>query len=109
MVTVSLTPKAAEKVKEFLAEQQKPSYGLRMAVIGGGCSGFQYDVGIESEPASDDAVVESHGIRIFIDPQSAPYLADTELDYVETLSGSGFKFNNPNAKKSCGCGSSFSA
>ncbi|HEX7126009.1 MAG TPA: iron-sulfur cluster insertion protein ErpA [Thermodesulfobacteriota bacterium] len=109
MLTVSLTAKAAEKVKEFLAEQQKPTYGLRMAVIGGGCSGFQYDVGIEAEPAPDDTVVESHGIRIFVDPQSAQYLADTELDYVETLTGSGFKFNNPNARKSCGCGSSFSA
>jgi iron-sulfur cluster insertion protein len=105
---VTLTTKAAEKVKEFLAEQQKPSYGLRMAVIGGGCSGFQYDVGIEAEPAADDTVLESQGIKIFIDPVSARYLVDTELDYVETLSGSGFKFNNPNAKKSCGCGSSFS-
>jgi len=105
---VTLTPKAAEKVKEFLAEQQKPTYGLRMAVIGGGCSGFQYDVGIEAEPAADDTVLESQGIKIFIDPVSARYLANTELDYVETLSGSGFKFNNPNAAKSCGCGSSFS-
>jgi iron-sulfur cluster assembly accessory protein len=105
---VTLTSKAAQKVKEFLAEQQKPEYGLRMAVIGGGCSGFQYDVGIEAEPAADDTVLESEGIRIFVDPASAPYLTDTELDYVETLTGSGFKFNNPTAKKSCGCGSSFS-
>lgn len=105
---VTLTPKAAEKVKEFLAEQQKPNYGLRMAVMGGGCSGFQYDVGIEEQPAQDDEVFESQGVKIFIDPMSAQYLKDTELDYVETLTGSGFKFNNPNAKKSCGCGSSFS-
>ncbi len=106
---VTLTPKAAEKVKEFLAEQQKPHYGLRMAVIGGGCSGFQYDVGIEESPAEDDHVFESNGVKIFIDPMSAQYLKNTELDYVETMAGSGFKFNNPNAKKSCGCGSSFSA
>ncbi len=105
---VTLTPKAAEKVKAFLTEQQKPNYGLRMAVMGGGCSGFQYDVGIEAQPAPDDEVFESLGVKIFIDPMSAQYLKDTELDYVETLTGSGFKFNNPNAKKSCGCGSSFS-
>jgi iron-sulfur cluster insertion protein len=104
---VTLTPKAAEKVREFLEQQQKPAYGLRMAVIGGGCSGFQYDVGIEADPAADDTVLESQGIRIFIDPVSARYLDNTELDYVESLSGSGFKFNNPNAKKSCGCGTSF--
>lgn len=106
---VTLTSRAAEKVREFLAEQQKPAYGLRMAVMGGGCSGFQYDIGIEEQPAPDDEVVESQGVKIFIDPMSVPYLKDTELDYVETLAGSGFKFNNPNVKKSCGCGSSFSA
>ncbi len=105
---VTLTPKAAEKVKDYLAEQQKPTYGLRMAVMGGGCSGFQYDIGLEEQPAPDDEVVESQGVKIFIDPMSAQYLKDTELDYVETLTGSGFRFNNPNTKKSCGCGSSFS-
>lgn len=106
---VTLTPRAAQKVKEFLAEQAKPEYGLRMAVIGGGCSGFQYDLGVEAEPSAEDRVFESEGVKIFVDPDSAHYLENTELDYVDTMAGSGFKFNNPNAKKSCGCGSSFSA
>jgi iron-sulfur cluster insertion protein len=106
---VTLTPKAAEKVKEFLAEQAKPDHGLRMAVIGGGCSGFQYDLGVEAEPTGDDQVFESEGVKVFVDPDSARYLENIELDYVDTMAGSGFKFNNPNAKKSCGCGSSFSA
>ncbi|HWP35854.1 MAG TPA: iron-sulfur cluster insertion protein ErpA [Thermodesulfobacteriota bacterium] len=106
---VTLTSRAADKVREFLAEQNKPHFGLRMAVIGGGCSGFQYDLGIDEKPAEDDHVFESHGIKIFIDPLSAQYLEGTELDYVETMAGSGFRFNNPNAKRSCGCGSSFTA
>jgi iron-sulfur cluster assembly accessory protein len=81
--------------------------GLRIGVLPGGCSGFQYGLNIEDEPAEDDLVLESNGLRLFVDPFSMQYLGGVEIDYVTTFQGSGFTFNNPNASGGCGCGSSF--
>ena len=105
---VHLTTKAAEKVKEIAEAEGLQGQGLRLQVKGGGCSGFQYDLYFDEKPTDMDMVVESHGIQLFIDPLSHQYLENTEIDYVEGLHGAGFKFNNPQVKGTCGCGSSFS-
>jgi iron-sulfur cluster insertion protein len=105
---VALTEVAAAKVREIAKEEGLDGQGLRVQVKGGGCSGFQYDLYFDEKPTDMDQVVESRGIKIFIDPLSAQYLEGTEIDYVEGLSGAGFKFGNPNVKGTCGCGSSFS-
>ncbi len=105
---VSLTEVAAEKVKEIReAEAIEAHYALRVKVLGGGCSGFQYDLFFD-EQAEGDVVSESHGVKLVVDPMSLMYLMGTSIDYVEGLAGAGFKFENPNATGSCGCGSSFS-
>jgi iron-sulfur cluster assembly protein len=83
--------------------------GLRIAVIGGGCSGFQYQMSLDKQPAADDQVIEQDGLRVFVDTRSMLYLNGTTIDYVDGLSGSGFKFDNPNARGTCGCGESFYA
>jgi iron-sulfur cluster assembly protein len=105
---VTLTPVAIAKVKEILAERKEEA-GLRIAVIGGGCSGFQYQMTLDKEAQSDDSVIDMEGLKIFIDTRSLLYLNGTQVDYVEGENGSGFKFDNPNAKASCGCGESFEA
>ncbi len=106
---IALTPKAIEMIKHTRAQEGiDPSHGLRVAVMGGGCSGFQYALDFDKEPRDTDAVLEYDGLTVFIDPVSARYLAGTTIDYVLGMSGAGFKFNNPNAAGSCGCGSSFS-
>jgi iron-sulfur cluster insertion protein len=105
---VSLTEVAAAKVHEIANEEGLHGQGLRVQVKGGGCSGFQYDLFFDEKPTDMDLIVESRGVQIFIDPLSAQYLEGTEIDYVEGLSGAGFKFGNPNVKGTCGCGSSFS-
>lgn len=105
---LELTDKAAEKVREIRDAEGLEGQGLRVRVIGGGCAGFSYDLFFEDETTELDQVFESHGIPIYIDMMSFQYLEGTEIDYVETLHGAGFKFVNPNAKTSCGCGSSFS-
>ncbi|RMH00142.1 MAG: iron-sulfur cluster insertion protein ErpA [Deltaproteobacteria bacterium] len=106
--TLSLTEVAADKVKEIRdAEAIEDHYALRVKVLGGGCAGFQYDLYFD-EQAEGDVVTESHGVKLVIDPMSLMYLMGTTIDYVEGLAGAGFKFNNPNATGSCGCGSSFS-
>ncbi len=105
---IVLTDKAAEKVKEIAEAEGLAGQGLRLQVKGGGCSGFQYDLYFDEKPTDMDQVVESHGIQLFVDPLSVQYLEDTEIDYVEGLHGAGFKFNNPQVKGTCGCGSSFS-
>lgn len=107
---INVTSIAAEKISELLSDEGKPSAGLRVFVQGGGCSGFQYGLMIEdSEPAADvDRVVESNGVRLFVDPISVRYLKGAEVDFVDNLSGGGFTIKNPNAKSTCGCGSSFS-
>jgi iron-sulfur cluster assembly protein len=105
---VTLTPTAIQKVKSILAERGEDA-GLRIAVIGGGCSGFQYQMTLDKEANGDDKVIEMDGLRVFVDSRSLLYLTGTRVDYVESLTGSGFKFENPNAKGSCGCGESFYA
>ncbi|MFN9813039.1 MAG: iron-sulfur cluster insertion protein ErpA, partial [Deltaproteobacteria bacterium] len=104
-----LTTKAAEKVREFRAAEGLGEQGLRVRVIGGGCSGFSYDLFFEDEISDLDQKFESHGIAMYVDMMSFQYLEGVEIDYVESLHGAGFKFQNPNAKSTCGCGSSFSA
>jgi iron-sulfur cluster insertion protein len=105
--TLSLTEKAAEKVREIqVAENIEATYGLRLRVVGGGCSGFAYDLYFDQQQDADKTF-ESHGVKLLVDQMSLHYLAGTSVDYVEGLQGAGFKFNNPNVKSSCGCGSSF--
>lgn len=105
---ITLTPMAMETVQKFLDEQGAvEGSGLRVAVLPGGCSGFQYGLNIEDAPEQDDEVVEMNGVRVFVDPFSAQYLEGVEIDYVTTMMGSGFTFRNPNATGGCGCGSSF--
>ncbi len=105
---LSFTPTAVEKVKAIMAQRGEEG-GLRIAVVGGGCSGFQYQMTLDKQAKDDDRVIEQDGLRVFLDPRSLLYLNGTTVDYVETLTGSGFKFDNPNAKGSCGCGESFYA
>lgn len=105
---VKLTARAAEKVKAIRAEEKiEDSMGLRLKVMGGGCSGFSYDLFFD-QPQEADQTVESQGVRLLCDQMSMMYLVGTEIDYVESVQGSGFKFTNPNVKSTCGCGSSFS-
>ena len=106
-ISVTLTERAVEKILAFMKQIDKESGGLRVGVIGGGCSGLQYQLGIDEKPEANDKVIESSGVKIFIDLKSALYLAGTEIDYVEDLMASGFKISNPNAKSTCGCGQSF--
>jgi iron-sulfur cluster assembly accessory protein len=106
---VLLTKKAEEKVREIMSEQPEPYAGLRIQVVGGGCSGFQYRMGFDKNfNDQSDAVFEYDGLKVFVDKQSLLYMEGAEVDYVEGLHGAGFKFNNPNSTGSCGCGSSFS-
>ncbi len=105
---IELTPRAVVKVKEILAQQNPQPAGLRVSVIGGGCSGFSYQMNFENETNGVDKVYEFDGLKVFIDQASLMYLNGTKIDFLETLEGSGFKFENPNVKTTCGCGSSFS-
>jgi iron-sulfur cluster assembly accessory protein len=105
---VNLTATAASEVRRYIEEQgAAESAGLRVGVLPGGCSGFQYGLNIEDEAGEDDMILESEGIRLFVDPFSLQYLNGCEIDFVSTFQGSGFTFNNPNASGGCGCGSSF--
>ncbi len=107
---VRLTDKAAAMVRETIEREGLQGSGLRVAVVGGGCSGFQYSLDIEKEERAGDMVFEASGVKCFVDPMSSMYLLGVEIDYVEGQFGqSGFSFKNPNAKHTCGCGSSFSA
>ena len=105
---IVLTPSAVSKVKEILSKQQPLPSGLRVAVRGGGCSGFSYEMNFENESNGVDRIYEFDGLKVFVDQASLMYLNGTKIDYVETLEGAGFKFENPNVKTTCGCGSSFS-
>jgi iron-sulfur cluster insertion protein len=102
------TDKAAEKVKELIAEEGNSDLKLRVFVSGGGCSGFQYGFTFEEAQSDDDTVVEKDGVQLLIDPMSYQYLVGAEIDYSEGLQGSQFVIKNPNAQSTCGCGSSFS-
>ncbi len=106
---IRVTPAAALKVSSLLTRQGRPNGVLRVAVMGGGCSGLQYKMDLQDGPANRDILVETAGIKVVVDPKSALYVAGSELDYVEALQGAGFKVQNPNAASSCSCGESFSA
>ena len=106
---VKLTANAAKKVSTLLTKQGRANGVLRVAVVGGGCSGLQYKMDLQDGPASRDILVESGGVRVVVDPKSALYVTGSELDYVDALQDGGFKVKNPNAATSCSCGESFSA
>jgi iron-sulfur cluster assembly accessory protein len=106
---IKVSPSAAQKVSSLLQRQNRPQGVLRVAVVGGGCSGLQYKMDLQDAPASRDILVESSGIKVVVDPKSALYVTGSELDYVDALTDGGFKVKNPNAATSCSCGESFSA
>ena len=103
---INISPAAASKITEILAEDRKEHSGLRVFVQGGGCAGFQYGLMIEENESAGDSVFESNGIRLFVDPISVRYLKGAEVDFVETVAGGGFTVRNPNAISTCGCGHS---
>jgi iron-sulfur cluster assembly accessory protein len=105
---VSLTPNAIAKVKEIMAQQTPVPAGLRVGVVGGGCSGFSYSMSFENSAGMMDKTFSFDGVKVYVDATSVMYLNGCVVDYVETLEGAGFKFENPNVKNTCGCGSSFS-
>ena len=104
---VTLTPTAVSKVKEIMAQQNPVPSGLRIGVVGGGCSGFSYSMSFENAPGVMDKVYSFNDLKVYVDATSAMYLNGCVVDYVETLEAAGFKFENPNVKSTCGCGSSF--
>jgi iron-sulfur cluster assembly protein len=107
---IALTEKAYSEVRKIMDQNKIPeTYGLRVGVKGGGCSGLSYSLGFDSEARAGDKIIEKDGVRIFIDSKSLFYLSGTQLDFTDGLNGRGFVFNNPNASKTCGCGSSFGA
>lgn len=106
---IQLTPRAIEKVKEILDTQDPKPNGLRISVVGGGCSGFNYSMAFETTPNVLDKTYAFDGLQVYIDQASMLYLDGASVDYVETLEGAGFKFDNPNVRSTCGCGSSFNA
>ena len=106
---INVSPSAASKISELLAEEQKLDSGLRVFVQGGGCSGFQYGMMLEENgQGAGDMMFESHGVKLFVDPISVRYLSGAEVDFVDTITGGGFTIKNPQATSTCGCGSSFS-
>lgn len=107
--TIQMTEAAVNMVRDLLEQKQVPNHGLRVFVSGGGCSGMQYGMALEEEARPYDNVIETSGIRVFIDPTSMMYLAGATIDYVDSLMGGGFSIDNPNAASSCGCGHSFKA
>ncbi len=106
---IELSDRAIDKVKEILDAQDPKPAGLRISVVGGGCSGFQYSMAFENTPNMLDKTYDFNGLKVFIDQASMLYLDGAKVDFVETLEGSGFKFDNPNVTRTCGCGSSFQA
>jgi iron-sulfur cluster assembly protein/iron-sulfur cluster insertion protein len=105
---ITITDSASSKVKQLLEAEGNDQLALRVAVRPGGCSGFSYEMFFDSDIAADDNVAEAGGVRVVVDPSSAPYLTGASLDYKDGLQGAGFAINNPNATRSCGCGQSFS-
>ena len=105
---LSLTPTALTKVREIMAQQNPVPVGLRIGVVGGGCSGFSYSMSFENNAGMMDKTFNFDGLKVYVDATSIMYLNGCVVDYVETLEGAGFKFENPNVKSTCGCGSSFS-
>jgi iron-sulfur cluster assembly accessory protein len=107
-IPVNLTSTAVSKVKEIMGQQNPVPAGLRIGVVGGGCSGFSYSMSFENAPGVMDKIYTFDGLKVYVDATSAMYLNGCVVDFVETLESSGFKFENPNVKSTCGCGSSFS-
>src|SRR6266702_2049704 len=105
---IMLTPNAVAKVKEIMAQQNPVPAGLRVGVVGGGCSGFSYSMSFENASGLMDKVFDMDGLKVYVDATSLTYLNGCTVDYIETLEGAGFKFDNPQVKSTCGCGSSFS-
>jgi iron-sulfur cluster assembly accessory protein len=105
---LQLTDRAVEKIKQLMAKEDTPGHGLRVTVQGGGCSGFQYGLSYEKDRGENDQVLEFNGLRVFVDAMSLLYLEDVTIDYLDSLSGAGFKIENPKATGTCGCGASFS-
>ena len=104
---IALTALAANKLQTILAEKNLPDHGLRVFVAGGGCSGLQYGMAFESQPRDMDTVIDTHGLKVYVDPVSLDYLNGASIDYVDNLMGGGFRIENPNAVAACGCGQSF--
>lgn len=104
---ITLTDNAAQKIKELLAAEGKPAMAFRVKVVAGGCSGFSYELGFDDNVGAQDTVYEDKGVKILMDPESDKRVEGSQVDYVDSLMGAGFKVSNPNAKGSCGCGSSF--
>jgi iron-sulfur cluster assembly accessory protein len=109
MTMLTLTENAQKAVSRFINGSETPVAGLRISVTGGGCSGMQYGMALEEGANEEDTIVEIEQLKIFIDPLSAPMLKGVTVDFLDSMDGSGFKFDNPNATNSCGCGNSFSA
>jgi iron-sulfur cluster assembly accessory protein len=105
---INISPTAASKITELLAEENKEGSGLRVFVQGGGCSGFQYGLMIEEAGTDADQVFESNGVKLYVDPISVRYLGGAQVDLLDTVTGGGFTIKNPNAVSTCGCGQSFS-
>ena len=105
---ITLSPNAVNQIQKFRVEEGMPDGGLRVSVVGGGCSGMSYKLEFQKEPTPTDKVFEQDGVKVFIDPKSYLYVKGLTLDYQGGLNGTGFSFKNPNATKSCGCGTSFS-
>ena len=106
---LELTDSAVRKVGQLMEREEKSGFALRVTVQGGGCSGFQYGMSFEEEGRGDDVILTFGDLRVLVDPMSNLYLAEVQIDYVDSLTDSGFKFINPNATGTCGCGQSFSA
>ena len=104
---VSLTDAAASKLRELTKEETSPEIGLRVYVYSGGCSGYRYGMMLEDQPSAEDSILQSNGLRVYIDANSVPLIKGSSIDYVDTLMGAGFTVVNPNAVSGCGCGSSF--
>ncbi len=109
MPVITLTDTAAVKVKQLLERDERPGYGLRLKVVGGGCSGLRYQLMFDDKAGEWDEETEQGGVRVLVDPKSAVYLAGCTVDYTDDLNASGFKIENPNAANTCGCGESFGA
>lgn len=106
---INLTPNALKAIQRFIRGSEEPVAGLRLHITGGGCSGMQYGMKLEKEKAEDDFELDVQGIKILIDPMSRPLLDNVTVDFIDTLTHTGFKFDNPNATTQCSCGQSFSA
>ncbi|MDP6455727.1 MAG: iron-sulfur cluster assembly accessory protein [SAR202 cluster bacterium] len=107
-LTITITEDAADYIRSFAEQEGKPGSNLRVGVKGGGCSGMTYTLDLVNEPTENDKIIEGHGIELYVDRKSYIFLAGTNLEYSGGLNGKGFVFNNPNAKTTCGCGTSFS-